>query len=1148
MDRFQTLRRSRVQTLCFLGITTLGLWGLEHHGAYAQVVSAQDSIQTQVVQHDSQFDIVGGTLADEGTLLFHSFEQFDLGRSQIAKFHVAPGVDTVFSRIINGAPSRIDGMIAMGSSPASLYLMNPAGMLFGTGASINLAGDFTALTADRLDFTQGSFALVGNPTGVQGNVLQLHFNPEQPATIVNFGDLRVGEQQSLSLIGHSVVNLGTMGGGAVNIAAVGAHETVVFADGLQFGFAQTAQALPPWLTSEGTDHAAAIEIAEDGSLRLTGSPLRELPLGTAVVGGQLSATDQIQVLGSHDITINPSGDGALTVAPGSGSISFVADADGNGQGSFTMAPDDRLRASGQSIDITAADITVGELDTSAFSAIDNSRNAGDIRLTATQGSISAASLSSTARGTLNNSGNGGDIVLSAADTIVTGAITSATDALSNTGNAGKITLRATAGDIVTGSLTTHTSGNNNIGFGGDITLNALGRIVTDDITTAATATTNNSGMAGAISLISLSETITTDSLAADTSANSSNTGHGGDISLNAVRGAISAQEITSTTVSPDLAKTHGGDIQFYADGNIVIDSIDATGAGEGGDIEVVTQESIRVIETISGIAPQASLLTTGNGTIGLTYSSEPTVPFSLGNSDVHGTVGNIATGVDTLAAPQTVAQAVSLDTIELNNLFEQPPTPVVQPPVLLPDSPSAIPLDSPPVPQLHLLEPAEALIPSVESLNSSGIQTLTAFTHGPNEITGDLTGERQRAISNSELIWAQIEMAFSSDFVEALNLPLPPAPSLQTTQQALNQVSHSQRITPALMYVRLQETHVELVLVDGEGAPIYRPVPVTAAEVQAVVDRFHQTITNPVLRPAQYLPAAQQLFDWFVRPMLDDLETANIDHIGFIVDRGLRSLPLAALHDGNRFLIEDYSIGLLPSAGLTSMEPPANRDVGHRSTLAMGIAEFDQQPDLAAVPLELALASQSHNDEHYLDHEATLDALKQRLEQGSFTSVHLATHAVFQPGNLESSYVQLWEQALQLHQLQELPLETIEFLILSACATALGDHGAEFGFAGLAVNVGVQTALASLWSISDEGTLGLMSEFYRALEQPLTRSAALRQAQLAMLQGKVGIADGTVYGTGDHTIGHLPSLDASGSWDFSHPAYWSGFTMIGHSW
>ncbi|NEQ55502.1 MAG: hypothetical protein F6K11_36195, partial [Leptolyngbya sp. SIO3F4] len=59
---------------------------------------------------------------------------------------------------------------------------------------------------------------------------------------------------------------------------------------------------------------------------------------------------------------------------------------------------------------------------------------------------------------------------------------------------------------------------------------------------------------------------------------------------------------------------------------------------------------------------------------------------------------------------------------------------------------------------------------------------------------------------------------------------------------------------------------------------------------------------------------------------------------------------------------------------------------------------------------------------------------------------------------------------------------------------------------------------------------------------------ALRQAQIAMLQGNVGVVDGTVYGDDKRIIGYISSLDTSGVWDFSHPAYWSGFTMIGSPW
>ncbi|MBE9067952.1 CHAT domain-containing protein [Leptolyngbya cf. ectocarpi LEGE 11479] len=1277
----------------------------------AQVVSAQDSIQTQVVQQDNQIDIFGGTSADNATLLFHSFEQFDLEQGHTAEFHVAPSVHTVFSRITNGAPSHINGRLEITGSPAGLYLINPAGVLFGSEASLNLAGDFTVLTAEQLDFSQGHFGLGNYPGQVQGNVLQLHFNPKRPSTITNLGDLGVNAAHALSLIGHSVVNRGILRGGAINIAAVGGHRNVALTGGLQFATPTDApQALPPWLTPAGTEHASAIEIDPNGALKLTGAQLSELPSGTVLVGGELTALGlpgRIQILGDHiatadaalqtanggqvliggdyqgqgslptaqsvfidatstiradaldtdaldtdnqnggqvviwsdritqfrgaisaqgiaaggtvevsgkeqlyfggqvdlrsqgtpgtllldpenieiragsdpgsadtsepqvlyentletsiigntnlilqadnDITIAPLSDGVLTFPQGTAGISFVADADGDGQGRFTMAPGDRLSTAGQDIQITAADITVSDLTTSSFSTIDNFESAGEIRLTATRGNIVGNNLTSTARGTLNNSGNAGDVILSASDAITVGTIDTTASALNNNGSAGGITLNAQTGSVTAGVLNANISGNNNTGTGGDININAAGSISTDNINTSIRTTTNNSGNAGAVTLASRTENIATASISTDTTADSSNTGDAGPISLQASQGSIISQQITATTVSPDLAATQGGDVELDADGNIILDFINVTGQGQGGTINITTQQSFQSVNSIPNISPQISLLTTDDGTINLTYNSDGANPFSIGNSRINGTVGAIVTGVETLAAPQTVDQSLTLKTITINNLFEAAPS--------LQSLSQENSINSPALVDISVdisMETSTPLPTSTDSLTLAGLEILNALNTNESGLSGDHQGDDESILSNSELIWAQIEMAFSTEFTKALDLPLPAPPSLQTTQETLRQIANTQNITPALMYVRLKNTHVELVLVSGERPPVYYPVDVTAAEIQPVIDRFHETITNPVLRPVQYLPAAQQLYDWLVRPMADDLAMANVDHIGFILDAGLRSLPMAALHDGEQFLIESYSLGLLPSVGLTPIEPSLqsfskHQQAGHGATLAMGIANFDNQADLAAVPFELDLASQSHNDEQYLDHEATLAALQQRLEQGEFTNVHLATHAVFQPGSLDTSYVQLWDHSINLTQLQELPLDAVDFLILSACATALGDRHAEFGFAGLAVKVGVQTALASLWSISDEGTLGLMAEFYRALEQPLTRSAALRQAQLAMLQGKVSIMDGTVYGSGEQTIGHLPSLDASGSWNFSHPAYWSGFTMIGNPW
>jgi CHAT domain-containing protein len=120
-------------------------------------------------------------------------------------------------------------------------------------------------------------------------------------------------------------------------------------------------------------------------------------------------------------------------------------------------------------------------------------------------------------------------------------------------------------------------------------------------------------------------------------------------------------------------------------------------------------------------------------------------------------------------------------------------------------------------------------------------------------------------------------------------------------------------------------------------------------------------------------------------------------------------------------------------------------------------------------------------------------------------------------------------------------------LVLSACRTALGDREAELGFAGLAVQAGVKSALGSLWSVSDEGTLGLMTEFYEKLKQTPIRSEAVGQAQLAMLKGEVRLQGGKLITTrGSFPL--PPQLARLSDRNLTHPYYWSAFTMIGNPW
>jgi CHAT domain-containing protein len=265
------------------------------------------------------------------------------------------------------------------------------------------------------------------------------------------------------------------------------------------------------------------------------------------------------------------------------------------------------------------------------------------------------------------------------------------------------------------------------------------------------------------------------------------------------------------------------------------------------------------------------------------------------------------------------------------------------------------------------------------------------------------------------------------------------------------------------------------------------------------------------------------------------------------MDTGLRSLPLAALHDGSDFIIANYSVGLMPSLSLTDTR---YANVKNEQVLAMGASRFSDQNPLPAVSTELSVITQQlWTGQSFLNEAFTLENFQQARAQQRFGIVHLATHAEFQPGMPNNSYIQLWNTKLRLNQLRQFGLNnpSVELLVLSACRTALGDKNAELGFAGLAVQAGVKSGLGSLWYVNDEGTLAFMTEFYEQLKQAPIKAEALRQAQLAMLKGNVRLEGGTLRTTRNE-FPLPPELAQVGSPELSHPYYWSAFTMIGNPW
>ncbi|MEQ9623569.1 CHAT domain-containing protein [Coleofasciculus chthonoplastes] len=280
---------------------------------------------------------------------------------------------------------------------------------------------------------------------------------------------------------------------------------------------------------------------------------------------------------------------------------------------------------------------------------------------------------------------------------------------------------------------------------------------------------------------------------------------------------------------------------------------------------------------------------------------------------------------------------------------------------------------------------------------------------------------------------------------------------------------------------------------------------------------------NPVLSNKQRLRYSQDIYDWLIRPIETELTDNEIKTLVFILDGALRNLPMAALYDGEQYLIEKYSVAVSP--GLQLLEPRA-LDRERLQALIGGLSE--ERGGFSALPgveLELKKISDQVPSEMLFNQEFTTTTLKQEISDVPFPIVHLATHGQFS-SEVEDTFILTWEGQVNVNDLDQLlqvrereDSQPIELLVLSACQTATGDQRAALGLAGVAVRSGARSTLATLWSVRDESTAQLMAEFYQYLTQAENSKAeSLRQAQLSILKNP----------------------------KYEHPYYWAPFVLVGN--
>jgi CHAT domain-containing protein len=309
-------------------------------------------------------------------------------------------------------------------------------------------------------------------------------------------------------------------------------------------------------------------------------------------------------------------------------------------------------------------------------------------------------------------------------------------------------------------------------------------------------------------------------------------------------------------------------------------------------------------------------------------------------------------------------------------------------------------------------------------------------------------------------------------------------------------------------------------LISAPGRPLELvSVPISRQVVEAEVRALREQLERPATR--RYLVHAQRLYDWLIRPLEASIEASGVGTLVFVPDGPLLTIPLASLHDGDHFLVEEYAVATTP--GFDLVDPAAIDREGVEALLAGISKSVDGAPPLPNVVQELRAVESLVGGQVMLDDAFVRSDLRDSLEEKNFGIIHIATHARFS-ARPEDTYLLAFDGRLSLDELSEdvglfrFRDTPLELLTLSACETARGGgERAGLGLSGMAVRAGARSVLGSLWSVNDPAVTALIEIFYTRLMAGDSRAQALRAAQLGLM------AD----------------------FRYRHPAYWAPFLLIG---
>ena len=358
----------------------------------------------------------------------------------------------------------------------------------------------------------------------------------------------------------------------------------------------------------------------------------------------------------------------------------------------------------------------------------------------------------------------------------------------------------------------------------------------------------------------------------------------------------------------------------------------------------------------------------------------------------------------------------------------------------------------------------------------------------------------------------------------------------------------------AIIYPIILPDRVEVLYKEGTSKLIeQKTFKVSATEVNDAATEMTQNLRTG---QGNYRTLARNLYEWLFKSYEASLKAKGISTLVYIPDATLRQLPISALLNGKRFLVEDYTIVTLPGlnlknkvaaqadkkpdaliAALSKPDGPSidellnrkanvgsvNREVsGGSAPVKLTRAELVEQLSLPGVNDEIKSLQKTVANSTLQNQTFTANGLKDSISSGQYSIVHVASHGYFGK-NADESFVMTYDKNLKLNELKtmlsddKLKNNPIDLLTLSACQTAEGDDKALLGFSGMAIKSNALSAIGTLWSVNDVATAQFMDNFYTNMVK-VPKAQALRQVQINFINSK----------------------------DLKHPHYWSPFILVGN--